>query len=120
MLAFVASIVMLIAIGVTSYRSMSTLIANNELVDHTEGVLQQLEVIRTQLLQVETDARGFLLTGDQAYLDAYNTHLSEIPAKIAAVKESTLDNASHQRKLPVLEQAVRDRLALLDYFVKGR
>ena len=120
MLAFVASIVMLIAIGVTSYRSMSTLIANNELVDHTEGVLQQLEVIRTQLLQVETDARGFLLTGDQAYLDAYNTHLSEIPAKIAAVKESTLDNASHQRKLPVLEQAVRDRLALLDEFVKRR
>ena len=119
-LAFVASIVLLIAIGVTSYRSVALLIANNDLVDHTEQVLQQLQEIRTQLLQVETDARGFLLTGDPVYRDAYHRQLSEIPFKIAAVKENTKDNASHQEKFPVLEAAVKSRLDLLDEYVKRR
>ena len=46
--AFIASLVILIAIGVVSYRSVQTLVANNELVDHTQEVLDQLQDIRIE------------------------------------------------------------------------
>ena len=119
-LAFVASLILLIAIGVVSYQSVQTLIANNELVDHTQEVLDQLQDIRIQIVQVETDARGFLLTGDHLYLEAYDRDRIEIPVKIEAVKANTQDNISHQQKFPILEEAVRSRLDLLHEYVGRR
>ena len=99
-LAFVASFILLIAIGVVSYRSVQTLIANNELVEHTQEVLDQLKEIRIQIIQVETDARGYLLTGDQVFLEAYDRDRNAIAEKIAAVRANTQDNVSHQEKFP--------------------
>lgn len=119
-IAFIASLVLLTAIGVVSYRSVQTLNANNELVDHTQEVLDQLQDIRIQIIQVETDARGFLLTGDKVYLEAYDRDRNDIPAKIAAAKENTKDNFSHQQKFPVLEEAVKQRLDLLHEYVQRR
>lgn len=119
-LAFAVSVIILITIGVISYRAVNTLVTNNERVTHTQDVLEDLQEIKTFLLQVETDARGYLLTGDQVYLDAYNVDLNEIPQKIAALKEKTRDNRSHQEKFVALEAAVASRLALLGEFVKSR
>lgn len=119
-LAFVASLVLLVAIGVLSYRSVQTLIENNELVVHTQEVLDQLQDIRIHIIQVETDARGFLLTGDHVYLEAYDRDRKDIPLKIAAVKANTQDNISHQQKFPILEEAVKSRLELLHEYVERR
>src|SRR5688572_19983278 len=104
--AFVASLVLLVIIGVASYRSVNTLIENNEQVIRAQEVLERLQDIQLNLIQVETDARGFLLTGDDVYREAYERDLRDIPIKIASTKEKTVDNTSHQRKFQVLEQAV--------------
>lgn len=119
-LAFLASVLVLSIIGAVSYRAVQTLITNNERVTHTQEVLEDLQAIRTLLLQIETDARGYLLTGDDVYLNAYSGELREIPVKITALKEKTKDNNSHQQKFTDLEQAVSSRLALLDEFVNSR
>ncbi|MEO5857668.1 MAG: ATP-binding protein [Pyrinomonadaceae bacterium] len=119
-LAFLASIVLLAIIGVVSYRAVNTLIANNERVTHTQEVLEGLEEIRTLLLQVETDARGFLLTGVDVYKEAYEKDLLEIPRNITLLKDKTRDNASHQARFTVLEEAVRSRLDLLKEYVSRR
>ena len=115
--AFVASLILLVIIGVASYRSVNTLIENNEQVIHTQEVLERMQDIQMSLIQVETDARGFLLTGDDVYRDAYERVLREIPVKIVATRERTADNPSHQRKFVVLEQAVNSRLELLQEYV---
>ena len=116
-LTFLASILLLGIIGVVSYRAVETLVANNELVKHTQDILEDLQEIRTLIIQVETDARGFLLTGNDVYLNAYQNDLVQIPEKISALKIKTQDNASHQRKFEVLESAVRSRLDLLKEYV---
>lgn len=119
-LAFLASVVLLAIIGVVSYRAVSTLIANNESVAHTQDVLEDLQEIRSLLLQVETDARGFLLTGVDVYKVAYEKDLQEIPRIIRALKVKTQDNASHQERFVVLEEAVQSRLDLLQQYVDRR
>ncbi len=119
-LAFLASIVLLAIIGVVSYRAVRTLIANNESVTHTQEVLEQVEGIHTLLLQVETDARGFLLTGADVYKTVYEKNLVEIPRRLERLREKTKDNASHQQRLDTLERAVQSRLELLTEFVGRR
>ena len=119
-LAFLASIVLLAIIGVVSYRAVNTLIANNEAVSHTQEVLEQVEGIHTLLLQVETDARGFLLTGVDVYKNAYENDLQSIPVKLKALREKTQDNPSQQVRLDELERAVRARIDLLKEYVGRR
>jgi hypothetical protein len=78
-LAFLASILLLAIIGVVSYRAVGTLISNNESVVHTQEVLEQVEGIHTMLLQVETDARGYLLTG----IDVYKPVIDFLQAEVS-------------------------------------
>ena len=113
-LAFLASIVLLAIIGVVSYRAVGTLISNNELVVHTQEVLEQVEGIHTTLLQIETDARGYLLTGLDVYKIAYENDLDEVPRRLKTLREKTQDNASHRdlgwkssRAIPKVERAAR-------------
>ncbi len=94
--------------------------ANNELVIHTQEVIDGLQDLQTSLIQAETDARGFIITGDRIYLDAYNTGRGQIPGRVDALKRLTSDNASHQLKFPVLETAVASRLELLEAYVHRR
>ncbi|MEQ1764666.1 MAG: ATP-binding protein [Pyrinomonadaceae bacterium] len=119
-LAFLASMLLLAIIGIVSYRAVDTLIANTERVTHTQDVLEDLQEIRTLLLQVETDARGFLLTGVDVYKAAYENDLHQIPLKIHALKTKTQDNVSHQERFDVLEAAVQSRLDLLQEYVDRR
>lgn len=120
LLALAASIFVIVIIGVVTYRSVRSLITVNERVVHTEEVLVGLAEIRIDLLQVETDARGFLLTGDPAFENAYRTHLATIPARVADLKAKTVDNPEQQTRFDVLDRAVQARLDLLDEFVQKR
>jgi len=115
--AFALAALLLIVNGVVSYRSVRTLIANNDLVYHAQDVLEGLEDLRTSLLQIETDARGYLLTGDDAYYSVYRSGLAGIQGKIDLLKQKTADNPSHQQKFPVLDAAIHARLELLDEYV---
>jgi signal transduction histidine kinase len=119
-LAFLASVVLLAIICVVSYRAVGTLIANNESVSHTQDVLEDLQEIRTLLLQAETDARGFLLSGTDVYKIAYENDLQAIPQKIGKLKEKTKDTPSHQERFVVLENAVKSRLDLLEEYIDRR
>ncbi len=119
-LAFAMAALLLVINGVVSYQSVRTLIANNDRVNHTQEVLEGLQELRANLLQVETDARGYIMTGDAVYYDAYRQHLEAIPQRIADLKEKTVDNPSHQEKFPKLEEAIRSRLDLLDEYVQRK
>ena len=116
-LAFAMAALLLIINGVVSYQSISTLIADRDKVFKTQGVLEGLQELRTGLLQVETDARGYLLTGDRAYYDVYRQHLQEIPAKIEDIRTKIADNPSHLEKFVKVEEAIRSRLELLDEYI---
>ena len=119
-LAFALAVLLLIINGVVSYRSVSTLIENNERVTHTQEVLEGLQDLRISLLQVETDARGFLLTGDPVYEDVYRAGLAQIPQKVDSLKRKTADDQSHLEKFRRLDEAIRSRLELLEEYVQRR
>jgi signal transduction histidine kinase len=116
-LAFALAAVLLIINGAVSYQSISTLIADRDRVFKTQAVLEGLQELKTSLLQVETDARGYLLTGDQAYYDVYRQHLQEVPGKIEEIRATIADNPSRMEKFGTLEAAIRSRLDLLDEYV---
>ena len=72
------------------------------------------ELYATQMLVVdaETATRGFLLTGDRAFLAPYTHAVALLPRQFARLDELTIDSTV-RTQLETFEQAVNERLSVL-------
>ena len=110
---FGLALVMLVFIGTISYRSTDTLIGNSEWAMHSDEVLANLSQLFSLLQDAETGQRGFLLTGEERYLEPYTTAVPRINAAIAEAKRLTVNNANQQRRLESLDALVAAKLSEL-------
>ena len=65
-----------IVLGVVAwfgFQSTASLIENNKDVAHTHEVRRELAMMLTQLVNVETGVRGFAITGQDAYLEPFES-----------------------------------------------
>ncbi|MET0937097.1 MAG: response regulator, partial [Luteibacter sp.] len=60
-----------------------------------------------------TGQRGFLLTGNDRYLEPYRAALASIPARLASIRNATRDNPAQQQRLAELGVRLDDKLAEL-------
>jgi PAS domain S-box-containing protein len=89
------------------------MIENDGLVNHTNVVLTSLEQLVSSLKDAETGGRGFVITGDERFLQSYNIAVGEIPQQIARLKQLTSDNPVQQRRFPELENLIDRKLSLV-------
>ena len=68
-------------------------------VDHTDEVIVNARQLMRYMLDMESGFRGFYLTGDQSFLDAYKTAKEEVPEQMAALDQLTRDSPGQQRRL---------------------
>ncbi|MFF5294389.1 methyl-accepting chemotaxis protein [Paractinoplanes globisporus] len=109
-LAFLAPLVVLCVVGVITYRNTSNLRHTSGMVSHTYQVLEGLETITSRLKDAETGQRGFLITGQEAYLDPYNAALAAISGDIDNVATLTKDNTAQQQRIGQLRPLVTAKL----------
>ncbi len=58
----------------------------------------------------ETGQRGFLLTGDETYLEPYETALADVPRHLADLKRMADEQVDLRDKIPELERLVQARM----------
>src|SRR5450755_582508 len=80
--AFVAAVLLLIAIGVFAYRATNSLVASERLVAHTHEVQTNLEDLRSSSLRANNSRRGYILTGEENMLAGYGAATQDIPEDI--------------------------------------
>ena len=68
----------LLLVAAVGYQSTSSLIENDELVNHTHQVRRELADLLSPLKDVETGQRGYVITGDESYLEPYQSALPGI------------------------------------------
>jgi methyl-accepting chemotaxis protein len=110
----------LVLIGGLSYWTTSQLLSNNEKVDHSHKVLTSLEVLISLLKDAETGQRGFLLTGDETYLQPYTNAVGRIEAQQADVGKLTLGSEDQQRALEEIKPLIKKKLAELEQTIQLR
>ncbi len=72
-------------------------------VDHTYQVLDQLEAGLTDMLNMQTATRGYLLTGDARFLDPYKLGSARIEQSLRTLRSLTADNPAQTERLGRLE-----------------
>ncbi len=110
---FVLALAIQVFAGVVSYRTTDRLIEQSGSVQHTFEVLSTLGSLWAQLADVDASARGFMLAGEEQFLEPYNASLSEISKDVAALRALTADNSRQQRRLDTLEPLISQRLAII-------
>ncbi len=110
---FSLCMVIVVGLGVVSYRSSSFLLQTGQQVTHTHDVLRQIQLVLSTLKDAETGQRGYLLTGADPFLEPYTAALQQINPEVEALRSLTADNPAQQRRLDTLQPLIRTRLQSL-------
>jgi CHASE3 domain sensor protein len=111
-LALVVAVFLTAFMSFLTWRSRRLASVESDLVAHTYSVLQNLEGTLKDVINVESGARGFALTGDDHFLASYNAGRLAIPHDLASLHELLADNPIQQQRLDKLEPQVTKALLI--------
>ena len=86
-----------------SYRSYIRSRLDDSWIRHTQDVLHHLDDLLAATESAESQCRGFILTGQPFYLDAYRASLLSAAREETTVRTLSSDNMEQQRRLQTLE-----------------
>jgi methyl-accepting chemotaxis protein len=75
-------------------------------VAHTYRVLDELEGVLSGMKDAETGQRGYILTGDEKYLEPYRGAQVSVDQGVKSLRDLTKDNVNQQRRLDILEPLI--------------
>jgi two-component system, cell cycle sensor histidine kinase and response regulator CckA len=103
----------LIINAVVTTANARSLLATERWVAHTFEVLAEIRHTISLLTDAETGQRGYLLLGDESYLEPYRRSLPAIDLSLERLANLTSDNPRQQIRIADLRRHVVDRLAEL-------
>jgi methyl-accepting chemotaxis protein len=117
---FAVTVLALVVIAVTGFRSAALLVKNDEWVAHTHQVRRELSNYLVQLVDAETGMRGFAITANDEFLEPTTTALAAIEKTHAELRELTIDNPHQTRRLDELRPLLDSKLANLKHVIELR
>ena len=100
--SFGLALVVLVVIGLVSFRTANQLVENQEWERHTHEVLTDLARVLSTVTDLETGQRGYVVTGMERYLEPYIAALGSLDSAMASVRALTSDNPDQQERLDSL------------------
>jgi len=112
--------IVVIVLGAATYMGLSEARLSRDAVIHTRDVIESTLATLSDLQDVETGERGFIITGDERYLEPYRRGLASLHVDSARLRSLTRDNPTHQLRLDTLAVLISQRSALLAEGVERR
>ncbi len=110
--AFSVSIVILALIGIFSYKNINNYKESSEWVHHTQKVISQTERMLLDIQDIETEQRGYVITGEERYLEYYNQGLENVERSYLSVRQLVKDNAQQLMAINDIYQTISARVEL--------
>lgn len=118
--SFVLAFVLLAVNATVSYVTLEKLVAANHIVTDTERVIRQLGNLRAAVVDAETGQRGFVITGEERFLEPYVISRPLVAAKLKEIAPSVADDAGESARLATLGNLVEKRFELLNDVITAR
>ncbi len=110
-LFFLAGVVLLLVVAVASLHSTLTLVDVTEEVGKTHALLAKLENLLSLTVDVETGARGYLVTGDDRYLEPYRAAVRLVDPRIGTLRAMLSEKPEQQERLNRVERLLGEKVA---------
>ena len=112
-LGVAGALIFFLITGAFAYSNMLALRADTAKVVHTHEVITELGNLLSAIQDAETGQRGFLLTGNNRYLEPYQDAAARADASVSAIQALTRDNPVQQVNLRRLKPRIDARFAAL-------
>ncbi len=119
-IGFGLSVLLLIGISITSYISVKNFLKSDALVDHTNLVAKKLEGVISTMKDAETGQRGFLLTGNETFLQPYNGSNQKAIGLIDDAQRLTVDNPQQQQNVLAIKYLAIKKLNGLQLLIEKK
>jgi PAS domain S-box-containing protein len=119
-LGFIVAVLLTIFIGVSSWHGTRRAEQDAYWISHTHEVMEAIQRTSRHVLELETSARAFALTGQEPLLAHYPADRDSIYQDEDALRHLTADNLSQRRRLDVLGPQVRAAIEFADSIIAKR
>ena len=109
---FVLAVLAVAIIAFVTYRAASTQAAAAAAVTQTMNAIQRLEELMSTVKDAETGQRGYLLTGEERYLEPYNIARAALPDEVRAATDAVSGDAQREQ-VGLLRQLADEKMAEL-------
>ena len=110
---FLVATIAVMVIAALSYGALQGTAAARDRVTRGVAVLDRLAALLSALQDAETGERGFLITGDESYLEPYTNGRAAFPGTLASLRGLVVDDREQRDRLAILEQIADERMTLL-------
>jgi len=120
---FLATAVFSVALvfgAIVSYQNARRLAATENSIHISCTRIVELQGTRAAITSAESASRGFILTGEPAYLRRYKQSVAEAKLHQARVSQFISDHSEQQAELQELDKVFSERVKLLDAVVESR
>ncbi len=80
---------------------------------HTHEVITELAATQSALTDAESRVRGYVLTGDESFVELYRQSAAEVTERLDRARQLVEDNPAQSAGLASLEPKIAERLAAL-------
>ena len=98
-----------------SYWNTRQLVRDAKWVAHSYEVQSATSAVLLAMVDAETGQRGFLITGQDKFLEPYDSALARLEDQVAQLKDLTVDNQEQQARVSQLEELIQSRLESMQH-----
>jgi diguanylate cyclase (GGDEF)-like protein len=117
---FTAAFALLAVNAFVSYTTLGNLVTANHLVANSEQCLRLLVEMRASLSDAETGQRGYLISGDERYLEPYANARPVVTSRLNELLRLNPDDIERAARLTSLEPLVINRMQQLSDTITSR
>ena len=110
----------IVALGIATFIGLREANLSRDAVIHTRDVIESTLATLSDLQDAESGERGFIITGEERYLEPYNRGLTSLRVDSARLRQLTRENPTQQLRLDTLAVLIGRRVALLTEGVERR
>jgi PAS domain S-box-containing protein len=107
------ALLILIVVSFLSYQDWTAYQRSAPQVQHSRQLLQLVEDTLSSARDAESGQRGFVLTGDPQYLDAYNAAVSALPSQVGKLRAMVAGEAAMRTRVATLSDLISEKLSEL-------
>ena len=104
----------LVFITILSSQDWATFGTASRDVEQTRQLLQHTDSLLSTVKDAETGQRGFIITGDDQYLEPYHAAVTTVPNELAQLRALSADRPTVRPRIDALEVLVREKLEELN------
>ncbi|HLI76201.1 MAG TPA: PAS domain S-box protein, partial [Acidobacteriaceae bacterium] len=116
----VFGLVLLVVCGGLGYHALSRVARVEADTRRSEAVQSGLESLLSSMKDVETGQRGFVITGNERYLEPYHWGLTRIEPTLGSLSSLVADDPSQSARLKEIQQAIEAKLIVVRQTIEIR